>query len=615
MALDPAFLDEIRQRTPLTSLIGRRHKLTRSGRNWKTCCPFHGEKTPSFYIYDDHFHCFGCGVHGDAITFVMQSDGSSFPEAVERLASEAGLEMPKADPHQEERIQERLSLLDVLEKVQAWYRRKLYQPEGRAGLSYLEKRGLNEATLERFGIGWSGDGRSLIDAMHQEGVTVEQLTQVGLLRVDDQGKSRGELFFNRVTFPIRDQKGRVISFGGRIIGDGQPKYLNGPETPLFSKRRTLFNLNYAMTAVRKQEAELIVVEGYMDVIALDQGGFKGAVAPLGTALGEQQLELLWRLSPAPILCLDGDAAGMRAALRVCETALPFLSPEKTLCFCRLEAGDDPDSVIQREGKQGMAAYLGAARPMADELFALLTAHEVDPGPERRAALRERLVALAQKIPDRNLSSEYRSTFLDLFFARFRRRRGLPMRQERGKPETRQLNGQLVAEGGTERLNIMTALLLRHPEILPHVEHAYMQLALPDPLESIRAALLDWAGQSDVLNEESCLLWMKKQGLENYCHSLMQGPLPRKCRVDGGSDDIFRVGILESWWHFYGLVNFVDFERDVQQSVQEAIMHAYSSAESEEGGEFPSAILARMRVLEALRRGEQLELDNGTDPSL
>lgn len=612
MAFDTHFLDELRQRTPLTSLIGRRHKLTRSGRNWKTCCPFHGEKSPSFYIYDDHFHCFGCGVHGDAISFVMQSDGSSFPEAVEKLASEAGMEIPKDDPQQEEKARERQSLYDVLARVQELYRQNLYTAEGREGLAYLTRRGLREETLERFGLGWSGDGRSLVAALRADGITVEQLAQVGLMRLDEVGHPRGELFFNRVTFPIRDRKGRVISFGGRILGDGQPKYLNGPETPLFSKRRTLFNLDHATQAVRKG-AELVVVEGYMDAIALDQAGLQGAVAPLGTALGEEQLELLWHLTPRPIICLDGDQAGQRAALRVCEVALPLLSAEKSLSFCRLSEGDDPDSFVQREGAMAMAERFAQARPMVEELFNLLSVREVNPGPEQRAALRERLIALSRQIPERNLASEYRSTFLDLFFERFRRHKGKRGARSPGRISTGPREPRSVAEGAVERLNVLTVLIVCHPAILPHIEQAYTQLMLPDTLNDVREAVLEWADQSEELTAENCQKWMQEHGLGEVLSSLIDGPLPRTLRSARSDDDMLKVDVLESWWHFYALVNFASFEREVQQSVEDVLMAAYSkSSDSSEGERFPVSILARMKVVEALKRGEQPELDEGTD---
>jgi len=314
MALPATFLDELRVRIPLPAVVGRRVRLARSGRQWKGCCPFHGEKTPSFYVYEDgHYHCFGCGAHGDAIGFIMQAEGANFMEAVERLAAEAGLEVPKPSPEAAEAERHRHDLGSVLQAAQDTYHRRLFLPEGRHALAYLRGRGLSDDTIRRFGLGWTGEGRGALTAeLSRDGVTADQLVEAGLMRRDEETGRAFELFFNRVMFPIRDRRGRVISFGGRIMGDGQPKYVNGPETALFSKRRTLYALDLAREAVRGG-ASLVVVEGYMDVIALAQAGIGGAVAPLGTALTEEQLEELWRLASAPILCFDGDAAGARAA--------------------------------------------------------------------------------------------------------------------------------------------------------------------------------------------------------------------------------------------------------------------------------------------------------------
>ncbi len=308
MALPGGFLEELRVRTPLAPLIGRRTRLERAGRQWRACCPFHNEKTPSLHIWDDHYHCFGCGAHGDAITFVMQSESASFMEAVERLAGEAGLEVPRLSPALAEAERRRHSLAGTLEMAATSFHRRLFLPEGRRALDYLLGRGLTQDTIRRFGLGWSGEGRGALAAeLGREGVAADLLIAAGLMRADPDTGRTYELFFNRVMFPIRDRRGTVISFGGRILGDGQPKYLNGPETTLFAKRRSLYGLDLARESHGK--AELVVVEGYMDVIALHQAGFGGAVAPLGTALTEDQLPELWRLSPAPVLCFDGDAAG------------------------------------------------------------------------------------------------------------------------------------------------------------------------------------------------------------------------------------------------------------------------------------------------------------------
>ncbi|AOX19176.1 DNA primase [Kozakia baliensis] len=601
MALDSAFLDEVRARVPIASVIGRRTKLTRSGRNWKACCPFHGEKTPSFYVYDDHFHCFGCGAHGDVISFVMQSEGRSFPEAVEQLAGEAGLEMPRQDPRTEARAREAKSLGEVLEAVQAIYRRKLYQPEGREGLAYLRKRGLSDETIEAFGLGWSGDGRGgLLEELRGQNVTPGQLMQAGLMRVDERGEVRGELFFSRVMFPIRDRRGRLISFGGRILGDGQPKYVNGPETALFSKRRNLFNLDLARQALRDPKHSLLVVEGYMDVIALYQAGFRAAVAPLGTALGAEQLEALWREAEQPIICLDGDAAGSRAALRAAETALPLVSPERSLRFCRLDAQDDPDSLIRREGSEGMRRALANAVPLADELFGLMSAGMPDPSPEQRAALRARLEAAAALIGDRNLAGEYRRTLLDRFFSAFRK-------GGKGKPPS--ARGPIVPrgaleDGAAERLKILTAILLAHPDVLPDVEQAYSLLELPPDLDELRGGLLDWLAEQPPtapMTQSGCLDWLAQHGLEEAAQAALEGKLPRVARREAG-EDLLAVNVRQQWWHFYGLVNFPAFEAEVMQDMRRALLDPSLDR-------FPEGLNARMQALEKVRRGESVEDDD------
>lgn len=413
MRLPEAFLEELRARTPLPALIGRRVRLARSGKEHKGCCPFHGEKTPSFYVYDDHFHCFGCGVHGDAVSFVMQTQGLDFREAVEQLAGEAGLDMPRGTPEDAVAERQRAGLRDVLDAAQAVFRRRLAGPEGVAARDYLRGRGLSDETVEAWGLGYSGGGRgALVAELGRAGLGPDLLRAAGLLREADGPPA--ELFFGRVMFPIRDARGRLVSFGGRVIAKAEPKYLNGPETAIFAKRRTLFGLDRAHPAVRAGQA-LVVVEGYLDVIALHQAGFAGAVAPLGTALTEPQLALLWRLSPRPLLCFDGDVAGLRAAKRSVELALPFLAPERSLRLLRLPAGQDPDDLVRAGGPAAFAALLDAAPALAGDLYALLAAEHPGQEPEARAALKQRLEEAARTIGHAGLASEYRRALLDRFY--------------------------------------------------------------------------------------------------------------------------------------------------------------------------------------------------------
>jgi DNA primase len=540
MALPGGFLDELRGRTPIAALIGRRVRLARSGRQWKGCCPFHGEKTPSFYVYDDHFHCFGCGVHGDAIGFVMQSQGAGFMEAVEQLAAEAGLDVPKPTPEAAAAEQRRHDLHSVLQAAQASFCRQLFAPAGRAGLDYLRGRGLTDDTIARFSLGWSGQGRGdLARELAALDVPADLLLKAGLMRSTEDGRTT-ELFFNRVMFPIRDRRGRTISFGGRTLGDAPPKYVNGPETDIFSKRRTLYALDLARDGMRA-DAALVVVEGYMDVIALHQAGFAGAVAPLGTALTAEQLGEAWRLHPAPVLCFDGDAAGARAAARAAEAALPLLTPERTLRLARLPAGEDPDTLVRRHGRAAFAAILQAAAPLADALYDLLREASPTETPEQRAAFRDRLQALAGAIPHRALASEYRSALLDRFFAS---RPGRPGRATgKRRPGDRPSGSRPAMRAGArpapdpaaaadERGRVLVAILLRHPALFGDVGHAFADLALGSPFDALRHALIDWAQSAETLDSAALTSHLTQVGLAaEAAQAGSRGRLVAHIRID------------------------------------------------------------------------------------
>ena len=573
MAFDPAFLDELRARTPIAAVVGRKTKLSRSGRQFKGCCPFHGEKTPSFYVYDDHFHCFGCGAHGDAISFVMQAEGRSFLEAVEALAGEAGLEVPKQAPADRGRAERARTLVDVLDAAQASFVRRLHGGQGREGLAYLRGRGLSDSTIADHGLGWSGDGRgSLLAELKEGGFPVELVAEAGLMRLGEDGVPKGELFFNRVTFPIHDRRGGLVSFGGRILGDGQPKYLNGPETAVFSKRRTLFGLDHAAKAMRGtrpgEGPRLLVVEGYMDAIVLHQAGFGGAVAPLGTALPAEQLDAAWRLHPAPVLCFDGDAAGRRAAIRAAETAMPLLDPDRTLRFVALPDGEDPDSLVRRRGAPAFDAMVKNSRSLDDMVFDLLSEGMKDPGPEQRAALHARLSAIAATVGHRGLAAEYRRTLTQRFFERFSRRGGAP-RPAAAVPVRPASDSDGVRR---ERLRTMLAILLRHPGLLGDVEQALCDLELPSEFTALRAAMLDWAGTPcstidpmgrpngddtaeppvATLDSAALLSHLQAAGLSDRVNGVLASeplPLPAAAKPEAMPADA-----EEAWWQFFGLVN-------------------------------------------------------------
>ncbi len=552
MALPPAFLDELRARTPLSALIGRRVKLSKSGRNWKGCCPFHGEKSPSFHVYDDHFHCFGCGVHGDAISFVMQSEGASFPEAVERLAGEAGLEVPKQSPRAVEAERQRLDLHGVLELAQGSFTRRLHEREGVAGLDYLRRRGLTPETIARFGLGWSGDGRgALVAELARGGVEPGRMLEAGLLREAEEGPAR-ELYWNRVTFPIRDRRGRLVSFGGRTLGDAKPKYINGPESPVFSKKRNLYAIDLARAGLRAGQ-RLVVAEGYMDVIALHQAGFTGAVGPLGTALTEEQLEELWRLAPNPVLCFDGDAAGARAAARAAELCLPLLTPERTLLLATLPGGDDPDTLIQKQGAAAFQAVVDAARPLSEALFHFVREQGAGDTPEQRAALRARLVAAAGRIADRSLAAEYRSTLLDQFYAsRKRRGKATPQARPARTPTT-------LDTVQAERGRCLVAILLRHPDLLRDTEEAFAALELSPAMARLRDAILH-ASERSMLDSATLLTQLNaSSAMEEAAQALSSMPYPLPACAHA---DAMPAEAEAGWWHIFGLMHRSRLDEEV-----------------------------------------------------
>jgi DNA primase len=548
MAFPANFLDELRARLPPAAIIGRKVRLERAGRQSRGCCPFHNEKSPSFYVYDDGYHCFGCGAHGDIISFVMQTQGAGFMEAVEQLAGEAGLEVPKPTPQAAEAEKKRHDIASVLALAGQEYARRLHTQEGAAALAYLRNRALSDATIAKFGLGWAGAGRgALAAALAPEGITGEQLLEAGLLRAAEDGRAQSDLFYNRVMFPIHDRRGRPISFGGRTLGDGQPKYVNGPETELFSKRRQLYALHLAREGVRAG-ATAVAVEGYMDVIALHQAGFNGAVAPLGTALSAEQLGELWRLSPEPVLCFDGDEAGRRAARRAVEVALPLLAPDRSLKIATLPEKQDPDSLVRLRGNAAFQAVLDRARPLAQTLYDLL-AEGTSGSPESRAALRHKLNEAASQIGDKSLAAEYRRALQDTFFARRPSRfRAKPA----ANPPFRPNLDNATRDATMERERVLTAILLRHPALLAETAHAYEGIVMSIQHDSLRTALLDANDASSRLDSAALMDHLASVGLDVAARRVLAEapvPLPACARPEALSE-----AALAGWWHYFGLLD-------------------------------------------------------------
>ena len=428
MAFSPQFLDELRARVGLVSVIGKRVALKRAGREHSGLCPFHNEKTPSFTVNEEKgfYHCFGCGAHGSVFDFVMETENLSFPEAVERLAAEAGMEVPQDSPEERARSERAKGLYGVLEAAALYFEKQLRMPEGKRALQYLLERGLTEETVKAYRLGFAPDGRGALKAaLTKDGTPGEKLLEAGLVvQPDEQDRPPYDRFRGRVMFPILDGRGRVTAFGGRILnadpGSNAPKYLNSPETPVFQKGRLLYGLYQAREHAR--DYPMVIVEGYTDVLALQQAGFQTAVAPLGTALTEDQIRLVWRFSREPILCFDGDNAGERAASRAAERALPILNAGHTLRFAFLPAGQDPDSLIRTRGPEAMGDLLNGAVPLSEVIWRMERAGKPLNDPDDRAWIEKKLKDQAFKIADETVRGHYLSTFKDRLWREMRKTR-------------------------------------------------------------------------------------------------------------------------------------------------------------------------------------------------
>lgn len=542
MSFDEAFLERLRDALPVSEQVGRRVRLQRRGREFTGLCPFHNEKTPSFTVNDDKrfFHCFGCGAHGDVIGWVMQTEGLSFPEAVERLAELAGLPLPERAPEERAAARRRAGLHEVMEAACAWFQEQLAAGAGAEARRYLEGRGLTAETIARFRLGFAPDRRGLLrQALNARGLDDAQLVEAGLLKRPEEGGELRDYFFGRVIFPITDRQGRVIAFGGRAMAaDARAKYLNSPDTPLFEKGRVLYNLHHARQGTH-DGAELLVVEGYMDVIALAQAGFPAAVAPLGTAVTEEQIRELWRLAPEPILCLDGDAAGQRAAQRAAERALALLRPGCSLRFATLPAGEDPDSLLRSAGPPAVRALLQAARPLDTLLWeGLLAEHRLDT-PERQAALRQAALDLVQRIAEPSVQAAYRSALLDRYFALLRGRRpgaGRPGaaggsgggRGRRGESRGADRKPLPLPRPGAAALRrrpaqILLALAIVHPHLAVARLEELARPELADPeLERLRGAVVDALAAAPDLDFDRLQCHLRGQGFSGSLDRLL-GP--------------------------------------------------------------------------------------------
>lgn len=521
MSLSPAFLDELRARTSLSALIGNTTKLQKAGREMRGCCPFHNEKTPSFYVNDDKgfYHCFGCSAHGDAIRWMTDQRGLPFIDAVKELAQAAGMEMPAQDRASAERAERAKGLHEAMADAAAWFVDQLGGLGGGDARALLDRRGLTAETARAFGIGFAPDSRGRLKAALKD-YGEPLLVEAGML-IQVEGKDPYDRFRGRLMIPIRDARGRVIAFGGRVLDGGEPKYLNSPDTPLFDKGRTLYNLDRAAPAARKTN-RVLVVEGYMDVIALAQAGIAEAVAPLGTALTEAQLERLWRMADVPILCFDGDAAGQKAAIRAAHRALPMLAPGRSLQFVTLPQGQDPDDLVKAGGAAAMEKLLAEPQPLVDRLWQVELAAEPLDTPEQRAGLGSRLRNLARQISDEGVRNEYLATFNRMVWDYFHPERPSRSFSPLGKDKKplRPVEPRLlaIAQFGIDQATMIPALmkgLIHYPALIAPLAESLVQLPVNSiKLRQTREVLLDSALDRPSLETAELLAILRDEGLAN-----------------------------------------------------------------------------------------------------
>ena len=416
------FLDELRERVSIVDVVGARVKLTKKGREYQGLCPFHNEKTPSFTVNETKgfYHCFGCGAHGDILKFEMEANGLPFMDAIEKLAHQAGVSVPKFSKANAEEAENKKSYYDIMEQACLFFQKNLFMPIGGEGLKYFsEKRGLSKEVIEKFRLGFAPNNNGLMAFLKAQGVEEKDLNELGLMSIpEDKSRKNHDFFRNRVMIPITNKQGKIIAFGGRVMEKIEPKYLNSPETPIFNKRRNLYNLDKARE-VGYKEKKLIISEGYMDVIALDRYGFSYAVAPLGTALTEEQILEAWKVCPEPVLCLDGDSPGRKAAMRAVERVLPILKAGFSLKFMFLPENMDPDEYLEAYGRDSFASLLSKAKPLIDILWQKHT-EDVDVStPERKAMVQKTILEEVGRIGDVTVKNFYLQEIKSRIYQAFR----------------------------------------------------------------------------------------------------------------------------------------------------------------------------------------------------
>ena len=544
------FCDELREKVSIVDVVGAKVKLVRKGREYQACCPFHNEKTPSFTVNESKgfYHCFGCGAHGDIIKFEMEANNLSFMEALEKLAEKAGLQVPRDSYVKPEEVERRNSLYDIMELACKFFEKSLRMPEGQKALEYLAHRGFGDDIIQKFRLGYAPNNNGLKTYLSSKGVNDKEMNELGLLTIpEDKTRRPHDFFRDRVMIPIMDKRGKVIAFGGRIMGDGQPKYLNSPETPVFNKRRVLYNLNYAKDA-GYQEKKLIICEGYMDVIGMDKYGIHYAVAPLGTALTEDQIQEAWRVVDVPTCCFDGDLAGRRAAVRSVDRVLPILKAGNSLQYVFLTGAKDPDEFLKTLGREAFDKAISEVVPLKDLIWQKNIEGRNASTPEQKALIEKNIKEEVAKITDETVRNYYIQEMQDKIYnelgkgASWRKRQQVMQEQTQQAPMYRKNYGQKTryfapkndipvyqAPLATPKVHLdelgaryVVSALVLYPSLIDEYEEKLLNLNIKDSkLNSLLENIIGINQEEKIADFEQMKAALRARGLQKQVEELLE----------------------------------------------------------------------------------------------
>lgn len=520
------FLDEIRAKVSLSDVIGAKVKLVRKGREYTGLCPFHNEKTPSFTVNEakGFYHCFGCGAHGDVIKFEMDANGLPFMDAVTKLANKAGLQVPKFSHEDAEESKHRSSWYEIMELAVGFFEKNLRLPVGAEALAYLTGRGFEDSIIKKFRLGYAPDNNGLTAYLASKNVSESDMIELGLAVLSEKNSKTYDFFRNRVIIPIMDKRSRIIGFGGRVMGNEQPKYLNSPETPIFNKRKVLYNLNFARDKAYENK-KIVICEGYMDVIAQAKYGFEYAVAPLGTALTEDQIQEAWKICPEPTLCFDGDGAGIRAAVRSVDRVLPILKAGYSLKYVFLPDKMDPDEFLKAKGAEEYAKMLDNTMPLAELLWRKNMQLQPTDTPEQKAKFEKNIYDEVAKITDEKVRGYYLQDMRNRIYKELRGGVRTVVQPGKGKEIVNKKN---ILKIGIKRdldekvVRFILAAFVCYPSLIGEFEEKIGMFAIRDTgLNVFWEKLCDISHDFEHISAEELWEELKKQGLDKFALSLWE----------------------------------------------------------------------------------------------